>query len=129
VGASTDRSKFGNRVLRCYVQHGYSATPVNKKESSIEGIACTATLTEWVQAVTATATATATSSSGTSHAVITADKLGVSIVTPPAVTNAVLEEGYSLGVRQFFLQVGRLTAPRVLSNDTKRSLVINHTTV
>ena len=32
--------------------------------------------------------------------------VGVSIITPPAVSQSVLEEGYKLGIRNFFLQPG-----------------------
>ena len=34
------------------------------------------------------------------------EEVGVSIITPPAVSQSVLEEGYKLGVRNFFLQPG-----------------------
>jgi len=38
VGASSDRSKYGNKVLRCYVQNGRRAIPVNPSDLEIEGI-------------------------------------------------------------------------------------------
>lgn len=38
VGASSDRSKFGNKVLRCYQSHGHNVVPINKRQSVIEGI-------------------------------------------------------------------------------------------
>ena len=84
VGASTDITKFGNKVLRCYQVHDYTVIPINKKESTIEGLACKASLKE----------------------VPNAEKTGVSIVTPPAVTKQVIEEGISLGFRHFFFQPG-----------------------
>ena len=37
VGASTDRSKYGNKVLRCYLQHGKQAYPINPKAQEVEG--------------------------------------------------------------------------------------------
>ena len=37
VGASRDRSKFGNIALRAYAENGYDVYPVNPKESEIEG--------------------------------------------------------------------------------------------
>ena len=40
VGASQDRSKYGNKVLRCYLQHGLKAYAVNPKETEIEGQVC-----------------------------------------------------------------------------------------
>jgi predicted CoA-binding protein len=39
VGASTDRSKFGNKVLRCYQEHSFACVPVNKRSKKIEGLA------------------------------------------------------------------------------------------
>lgn len=38
VGASTDRSKFGNKAVRAYVEIGYDVYPVNPKEDMIEGL-------------------------------------------------------------------------------------------
>ena len=40
VGASRDRSKYGNQVLRAYQQHGHQAFPVNPRETAVEGVAC-----------------------------------------------------------------------------------------
>ena len=37
VGASRDRSKFGNIALRAYAENGYDVYPVNPKEAEIEG--------------------------------------------------------------------------------------------
>ena len=38
LGASADRSKFGNKAVRAYVQEGYTVYPVNLKETQIEGL-------------------------------------------------------------------------------------------
>ena len=38
VGASTDRSKYGNKVLRCYQQHGHEVYPINPKAPEVEGL-------------------------------------------------------------------------------------------
>lgn len=38
IGASSDRTKYGNKVLRCYLQHKKIVYPVNPKETVIEGI-------------------------------------------------------------------------------------------
>jgi predicted CoA-binding protein len=38
VGASNDRRKYGNRVLRAYLRHGRTAIPVNPHENSVEGL-------------------------------------------------------------------------------------------
>ena len=38
VGASADRSKYGNRALRAYVQQGFTVIPINPHEASVEGL-------------------------------------------------------------------------------------------
>jgi predicted CoA-binding protein len=38
LGASTDRSKFGNKAVRGYARQGYVVWPVNPRESSVEDI-------------------------------------------------------------------------------------------
>ncbi|HLH55354.1 MAG TPA: CoA-binding protein [Verrucomicrobiae bacterium] len=37
IGASNDRSKFGNKSVRAHAQHGFTVYPVNPKESQVEG--------------------------------------------------------------------------------------------
>lgn len=38
LGASSDRSKFGNKAVRAFIQRGYRVFPINLKEATIEGI-------------------------------------------------------------------------------------------
>ena len=38
VGASNNRSKFGNKALRAYAAEGYSVIPINPRETEVEGI-------------------------------------------------------------------------------------------
>jgi hypothetical protein len=38
VGASTNRSKFGNKAVRAYHQQGWVVYPVNPKGDAIEGL-------------------------------------------------------------------------------------------
>lgn len=83
VGASRDRAKFGNRVLRAYLAHGREAIPVHPTEAVIEGQPCAASLARLPRPV---------------H--------GVSIVTPPPVTLRVVEEALALGVRRLWMQPG-----------------------
>ena len=40
VGASSDRSKFGNKSVRAHLQQGYEVYPVNPAETAIEGLKC-----------------------------------------------------------------------------------------
>ena len=74
VGASSDRSKYGNRVLRCYQEHGLKAVPVNPKEKEIEGTACVASVLD-----------------------LPADVASISVITPPLVTEQVVEQAAEKG--------------------------------
>jgi len=38
VGASSNRSKFGNKALRAFVNQGYSVIPINPTETEVEGL-------------------------------------------------------------------------------------------
>jgi hypothetical protein len=38
IGASNDRSKYGNKAVRAFRQQGYQVYPVNPKETEIEGV-------------------------------------------------------------------------------------------
>jgi len=83
VGASPDRGKFGNRVLRCYLRHGLEAVPVNPGHGEVEGLPCAGSLTE-----------------------LDAPVHGVSVITPPAVSLRVVEEAGALGLTRVWLQPG-----------------------
>jgi len=83
VGASTDRAKYGNKVLRCYLQNGRTAYPVHPKEKEIEGLACYPDL-----------------------ASVPAPIHGVSVITPPPVTEKVVEAAAKAGIRRIWMQPG-----------------------
>lgn len=83
VGASADRSKYGNKVLRSYLQAGRRVYPVNPKLDEIEGQTSYPDLASLPETV---------------H--------GVSIVTPPAVTEAIVEQAAAAGIRQLWMQPG-----------------------
>jgi hypothetical protein len=44
IGASSDRSKYGNKAVRAFVRQGYTVYPVNPKESQIEGLTVYSTI-------------------------------------------------------------------------------------
>ena len=44
VGASANRDKYGNKVLRCYQMNNKTVIPVNQRETEVEGIACVASV-------------------------------------------------------------------------------------
>lgn len=83
VGASTDRTKYGNKVLRCYVQSGLTAYPVNPTERTIEGITAYPTLAEIPGGVGA-----------------------ASIITPPKVTEKIVDQAIALNIRHLWMQPG-----------------------
>jgi len=83
VGASTDREKYGNKVLRCYVQNGREAFPVNPRDGVIEGLRAYPDLA---------------SLPGPVH--------GASIITPPEVTEEIVEEAAAAGVKRLWMQPG-----------------------
>jgi predicted CoA-binding protein len=37
VGASSNRSKFGNKALRAFLNQGYTVIPINPNETEVEG--------------------------------------------------------------------------------------------
>lgn len=84
AGASRDRSKFGNQVLRCYLENELRPVfPVNPHASEVEGLACHPSLSALPEPARA-----------------------VSIITPPEVSLRVLEEAAGLGIRHLWLQPG-----------------------
>src|SRR5476649_3007261 len=38
IGASNDRSKFGNRAVRAFQQQGYTVIPINPHQADVEGL-------------------------------------------------------------------------------------------
>lgn len=46
IGASADRSKFGNKAVRAYTKQGFCVFPVNPKEAEIEGLPAFKSITE-----------------------------------------------------------------------------------
>jgi predicted CoA-binding protein len=83
VGASRDRDKYGNKVLRAYLQRQRAVYPVNPKVSEIEGLTAYPDLASLPEPV---------------H--------GVSIVTPPAVTEQVVAQAAAAGIRHIWIQPG-----------------------
>jgi predicted CoA-binding protein len=46
IGASADRTKYGNAAVRAYVEGGYTVWPVNPKDGRIEGVPTFASVAE-----------------------------------------------------------------------------------
>ena len=83
VGASTNRQKFGNKVLRCYLLNGRNAIPVNPTEPEVEGVRCAATISD-----------------------LPPDVLSISMITPPAVTVKLVPIAIEKGIQNIWMQPG-----------------------
>ena len=83
VGASQDREKYGNKVLRAYLQRQRAVHPVNPNAEVVEGLAAFPDLGSLPPTV---------------H--------GLSIVTPPRVTEQVVAQAARLGIRHIWMQPG-----------------------
>ena len=90
VGASPRRHKYGNKVLRCYQQNGRRSIPVNPRESEIEGAACLASVRD-----------------------LPDDVKSISVITPPAVTERVVQEAIRKGIQHVWMQPGAESARAV----------------
>ncbi|KAI9311187.1 NAD-P-binding protein [Dichotomocladium elegans] len=98
VGASTDRSKYGNRVLRWYQAQGLPVIPVNNasceknqeraaqspKEAIVEDLSSIRTIEELKNP----------------------KDTAISIITPPKITLQVLRQAKALGITKLWLQPG-----------------------
>jgi predicted CoA-binding protein len=90
VGASSNRDKYGNKVLRCYLQNNLKAIPVNPKEKEIEGVECVASVME-----------------------LPAEVKSISVITPPKVTEQVVEMAVEKGLDNIWMQPGAESAKAV----------------
>jgi predicted CoA-binding protein len=83
VGASTNRQKYGNKVLRCYLQNGRKALPVNPNEAEIEGVLCIAAISD-----------------------LPTDVESISMITSPAVTAKLVPLAIETGIKNIWMQPG-----------------------
>lgn len=83
VGASADRSKYGNKVLRCYLMNGRVAIPVNPREKVIEGVAAVPSVEE-----------------------LPDDVNSISVITPPHITETVVAAAVAKGIKNIWMQPG-----------------------
>lgn len=83
VGASADRGKYGNRVLRFLMENGRNVVPVNPNAVTVEGLPAFCSLCD-----------------------IPATPEAISINTQPKVTEQVVQEAIDLGIRKIWMQPG-----------------------
>lgn len=83
VGASANRAKVGNKVFRAYQQAGRPVFAVHPRAEQIEGQTAYPDLASLPQTV-----------------------YGISIITPPAITERIVEEAGQLGIVHLWMQPG-----------------------
>ena len=99
LGASSDRSKYGNKSVRAHEQMGYTVYPVNPKGGQIEGLAVFKSLAE-----------------------VPPGKLDrISVYLPPAIGLAALDEIAARGCEELWLNPGS-DSPEVVAKATSLGL-------
>ncbi|QMT60334.1 CoA-binding protein [Legionella sp. PC997] len=83
IGASSNRSKYGNEVLRCYLENNKTVYPVNPQEDLIEGLSVVHSVRELPDEVES-----------------------ISIITPPAITEKIVEEAIKRRIKNIWMQPG-----------------------
>lgn len=83
IGASTNREKFGNKVLRCYIAHDKTVYPIHPIEKEIEHIKCLKSVAELPESVKS-----------------------ISIVTPPLLTEKIISQAITKGIKNIWMQPG-----------------------
>lgn len=83
VGASRDRYKYGNKVLRTYIQQQRPVYPINPNSDEIEGLKAYPDLASLPESV---------------H--------GLSIITPPHITERIVDEAILMGIKHLWMQPG-----------------------
>jgi predicted CoA-binding protein len=83
AGASTNREKYGNKVLRCFQQHDKTVYPVNPRADRIEGLVCVPRVTD-----------------------LPAEAQSLAIITPPKITEQIVEQSIARGIRNIWMQPG-----------------------
>jgi len=101
VGASSDRSKFGNKCVRAYARRGYQVFPVHPKEEQVEGFAAFKSMAD--------------------IPIASLDR--VSVYLPPAIGLKVLDEVATKQVGEVWLNPGA-DAPEVVARGRELGLNI-----
>jgi predicted CoA-binding protein len=90
VGASQDRAKYGNKVLRAYQQDGRPVFPVHPTANEIEGLTAYPDLASLPE---------------TLH--------GIAVITPPAVTEKIVQQAADVGIQHIWMQPGAESEPAI----------------
>lgn len=83
AGASTNREKYGNKVVRAYLQNKKVVYPINPRATEVEGVKAYPDLDS-----------------------VAEGGFALSLVTPPPITLEVVRAGLKRGIRHFWMQPG-----------------------
>lgn len=83
AGVSNNREKYGNKVFRCLLSHYTKVYPIHPVATEIEGITCFKSLLELPESVES-----------------------LSVITPPAITEKLVDEAYKKGIKNIWMQPG-----------------------
>ncbi len=98
VGASTNREKYGNKVVRVYQQDNRTVVPVNPRAETIEGESCVATVADLPDRVKS-----------------------ISVITPPKITEQIVEQAIAKGIENIWMQPGA-ESKAAIANGLKNGL-------
>ncbi len=91
AGASTNRAKYGNKVLRAYLRRGWRVYPIHPRATVIEGVRAYPDFRSLPERVR-----------------------GVSIITPPSITERVVAKAADHGARIVWMQPGAESPEAIL---------------
>lgn len=101
AGASTNRDKYGNKVLRCYQQNKHKVVPINPRAEVIEGVPCVPSVAD-----------------------LPGDVKSLSIITPPKITERLIPEAAAKAIENIWMQPGAESAEAVRLAEEKGLNVI-----
>src|SRR5579863_3368894 len=81
IGASSNQAKFGNKVLRAYMENHKTVYPVNLTETEIEGLKAYKKVADLPDSVKS-----------------------ISIVTPPPITEKIIDQAIAKGIKNIWMQ-------------------------
>jgi predicted CoA-binding protein len=83
IGASNNRDKFGNKVLRCYITNHKTVYPIHPIEKEVEQRPCVKSVAQLPDTVES-----------------------ISIVTPPLLTEKIISQAITKGIKNIWMQPG-----------------------
>ncbi|MDZ4836224.1 MAG: CoA-binding protein [Candidatus Melainabacteria bacterium] len=98
AGASDDKHKYGHKVYACYLQHNHKAFAINPNVETVLGKPAYANI-----------------------AAIPEKVESISIITPPTVTDKVVDDAIAAGVKNIWMQPGA-ESPKAIAKANEAGL-------